>query len=105
MKDLELIDVHGATLTAREGFIDVHLTLVGGLNGDGETPMEVDFTWDRSDPYLLSPQVTAWFEAHPEFPVGPYVAPPPPDPEVEKQTIIERVAADLALLRALGVSL
>ena len=36
---------------------------------------QFQFVYSPDDPYGLTPDVTAWFFDHPDFPISPYVPP------------------------------
>lgn len=67
---IQFVEVKWANHTKQDGLIDMMLSVII----DGK-PEDLPFGWDRNDPVGLSPTVTAWMDAHPDFPIGAYTAP------------------------------
>lgn len=76
----QIIDIQSARYTAHPGYIDLQVVVE---NYPGESaPVSIPYTWRVSEDYDNSWNVAAWFAAHPDFVIEPYVAPPPPPPAI-----------------------
>lgn len=101
-----LLDVISATYT-QHGAGVVDLVIHADLE-DGSGPQDYPFTLTSWDDFGLSPEINVWMAANPNFEPTPYVAPPAPppvDPEIEKQELLASVQASLTRLRDLGMDI
>lgn len=72
---MKLVSVDKANLTPYQGYIDMSVTWEAVEGNKFYTPgiRQDEYTWHKDDPYGLSPQITEWLAAHPDFPIGPVV--------------------------------
>lgn len=69
---MELISVDSAGKTAAHGVLVLSVT---ADLADGTGPQSLPYGWTACDPHGLGPQIDAWMDAHPDFPVADYVRP------------------------------
>lgn len=71
---MQLINVNKISYTAYPELLDFEVVADLGT-GVHET---IPFTYHADDTEGLGPQVKAWYQANPDFPVDPYIAPETP---------------------------
>jgi hypothetical protein len=91
---MELLNVTSAEATADPDVIIAQIVADVGL---GIGPEPLSFTVRKSDPFGLGPAVREWLAANPDFPVAPYVAPPPEQEPVPEEISDRQFFQQLAI--------
>jgi hypothetical protein len=71
-----IVEVFSIRETATPGYLTFHVNI--NYNGTEEV---VDQSYNPGDTYGLGPAFAQWLIDHPDFPIDPYIPPPPPTPD------------------------